>query len=417
MNGGQRPLPLPEFVVMMAGLFAMVAFSIDAMLPALPEIATELSPDFVNRAQLVISAFALGMGLGMVAAGPITDRVGRKPVIVAGIGLYSLGAALAAIADTMALLLVARAIQGLGVAGPRIAGQAMIRDIYSGRRMAQISSFVTTVFVIVPALAPFIGSLIMASFGWRGIFGAFIIMGVVMAGWFVIRQPETLPLARRRSLAPASMAASIAEIFTDRLIMVYVASMALCFGILIGLISSIQQLYAVTYGKAETFPVWFMLGGLASGLTTLCNSLLVMRLGMRRLALFAFGGQAIISLWLVGWIMAGPTDLPFALFVLWVMSVFGMTGLTFGNLTALALEPLGHVAGIGATVISAVTTICGIAIAAPLGLAFNGTPLPLLIGTTTCSALAYGLMKHAKVLDPQTHKTRPLPALTSGDGM
>lgn len=413
MNGQGRPLPLPEFVAMLAVLFAMVAFSIDAMLPALPEIARELSPGAPNRAQLVISTFLIGMAAGMFAAGPLADRFGRKPVITAGISVYVLGALAAANAQTMEMLFAARLAQGLGLAGPRIAGQALLRDAYCGRRMAQISSLVMMVFVIVPAMAPFVGASIMAVTGWRGIFGAFVAIGLVMTIWLNLRQPETLAPADRRPLEPAVICDALTQIARERLVLIYVLVLSLCFGMLIAMLSSIQQLYDVTYGRAESFPVWFMLAGLTSGLATLFNAALVMRRGMRRLALFAFGAQTLLSAILVSGLLTIGGALPFAAFFIWIVSIHAMAALTFGNLTALALEPLGHVAGIACSVINAVTTLGGILIAVPVGLAFDGTPLPLLIATLVCSSLCYLLLRLAKAMDPNPRTDRPVVTLSA----
>ncbi|MBM1218878.1 multidrug effflux MFS transporter [Ponticoccus sp. SC2-23] len=413
MIGRGRRLPLPEFVVLMAGLFSMVAFSIDAMLPALPDIARELSPDAPNRAQLVLSSFIIGMGVGMLLAGPLADRFGRKPVITAGIVLYVLGALLAICAVTIEGLLVARLIQGLGMAGPRIAGQALLRDAYSGRRMAQICSFIMMVFVIVPAMAPYIGAQIADMAGWRGIFGSFVLIGLMMATWLNLRQPETLPRAHRRPIRLRVIAEALSEIGRDRLVMIYVLVLSLCFGMLIAMLSSIQQLYAVTYGMEDSFPFWFMLSGLISGLATLFNAALVMRRGMRRLALFAFGAQSFVSAIFVGGLLTIGGDLPFPAFFVWTVSIHAMAALTFGNLTALALEPMGHIAGIAASVVNAVTAFGGIMIAIPLGLAFDGTPLPLLLGTMTCSALAYAFLRVAKAIDPDPKTDRPVVTLAS----
>ncbi|WP_413855420.1 MFS transporter, partial [Albidovulum sp.] len=173
-----RRLPLPEFIVLLAMMFAMTAFSIDAMLPAMPEIAADLSPEAPNRAQLIVTSFVFGMGLGTFLTGPLSDALGRRRVIIGGATLYCLGAALAWVAPSLWLVLAARLLQGLGVAGPRVAAMALVRDLYAGRQMARIVSITMMVFVLVPAVAPLIGSFIIAGFGWRGIFPAFIVFAV-----------------------------------------------------------------------------------------------------------------------------------------------------------------------------------------------------------------------------------------------
>jgi predicted DsbA family dithiol-disulfide isomerase len=209
--GEARVTPQPkrlsrgEFIALMGTIFATVAFSIDAMLPALPEIAAELTPEDANRAQLILTSFVLGMGIGTLVVGPISDALGRKRVILMGAALYLLGASLALIAPSLEMILLARVIQGLGAAGPRVVSLAMIRDLYAGRAMAQIVSYAMLIFTLFPAVAPLIGAAIIAGFGWRAIFVAFLIFSVVSVGWLTLRQPETLPPRRAvRCASPAS---------------------------------------------------------------------------------------------------------------------------------------------------------------------------------------------------------------------
>jgi MFS transporter, DHA1 family, multidrug resistance protein len=403
-----KPLPLPEFVGLVAFLIAAVAFAIDAMLPALPEIAAELSPADPNRAQLVLAFFLVGIGLGTLVAGPLSDSYGRKPVLTGGLLLYAAGAVLASVATSIEMLFAARVIQGLGAAAPRVVAQAVIRDLYEGRRMAQISSFVMMVFLFVPSLAPLIGAFVLGQAGWRGIFAAFVAFAFVGILWLNLRQPETLAPENKRSMRPAMLWEATREVLRNRLVLIYIAVMTLGFAQMFALLSTIQQIYEVTYDKAESFPVWFLLSGLLSGLGTVFNAALVMRLGMRRLAIFAFGAQVVISAALLILTQAHVIGaiLPFPMFFVWQISIFAMGGLVFGNLNALALEPLGHIAGIASSVIAAASTIFSIALAAPIGLAFNGTPNPLLTGTLVFSALAFALMRHARAKDP-TPRTKP----------
>ena len=403
------PLGRPEFVALVALLFATIAFSIDAMLPSLPLIAEELTPADPNRAQLVLAAFIFGMGAGTLVAGPLSDTFGRKPVITAGLALYAVGAVMAAVASSLEMLLAARLIQGLGAAAPRVVAQALIRDLHAGRRMAQISSFVMMVFILVPAVAPSIGALIAAGFGWRGVFGAFVVFAALCALWLNLRQPETLTPENARSLRARALWEAAAEVLGNRMVRIYIAVLTLGFGQMFALLSSIQQIFGETYDRAESFPLWFLVGALLSGLSTVFNAMLVMRLGMRRLTIYAFGAQSVIALAMLGLsLAAAPGEvLPFGLFFAWQVTLFGIAGLSFGNLNALALEPMGHIAGMAASVVAAISTVLSVAIAAPIGLAFDGTPTPLLIGTLVCSTLALALMIHARRLDPEPRTTVP----------
>ncbi len=389
-----RRLPLPEFIVLLAMMFAMTAFSIDAMLPAMPEIAADLSPEAPNRAQLIVTSFVFGMGLGTFLTGPLSDALGRRRVIIGGAALYCLGAALAWVAPSLWLVLAARLLQGLGVAGPRVAAMALVRDLYAGRQMARIVSITMMVFVLVPAVAPLIGSFIIAGFGWRGIFPAFIVFAVLSTAWFWLRQAETLPVRARRPLRFATLAAAVREILTHRLVVMVILVMTLAFASLFATLSSTQQVFDRHFGLAESFPRWFAVIALLSGFASVLNARLVVRLGMRAMATGTFAAQTVNSAVMV--LLFGANLVPewaaFWLYFYWTVTVFFMAGLTIGNLNALALEPMGHIAGTAASVVTALATVLSVLVAAPIGLAFDGTPLPLMVGVFICSALAVPLM-------------------------
>lgn len=392
--GAQRRLPMPEFIAMLAFLFATVAFSIDAMLPALPQIAADLTPRDVNRAQLILTSFMAGMGIGTLFTGPLSDAWGRRRAIALGFVIYIAAALVAMFAQTLELLLAARFVQGLGAAFPRIAGLAVVRDQYEGREMARISSFVMMVFMIVPAMAPSIGQLFIWLAGWHGVFGAFVGFAVIGCGWFMLRQPETLPPERRRPLRPGPLAAGIREVLSDRTVVVATLVVSLGFGQMFALLSSAQQLFAESYGQGARFPQWFMLLAVLAASGTVVNARLVMRVGMFRIARAAYAAQIVISALFLAFLLAGvPDGWPgFALFFVWAVGVFTMAGLTFGNLNALALQHMGHLAGMTASVMSAVSTLIAVMIAAPVGLAYAGSPLPVVVATLVCSALAWSLM-------------------------
>ena len=391
-----RPaLPFPEFVAMMALLMSLMALSIDAMLPALSDIARAVTPDAPNLAQLVIPAFLLGVGVGTVTLGPLSDTTGRKPMIGFGIAVYIIGSLLAVFAESLWMLLFARVLQGFGIAAPRTAGIALVRDIYKGRRMAQVMSIVMTIFILVPAAAPFLGQGVIWLAGWRAIFVAFMLIGTGALIWITLRQPETLPAHARRPYRLAQIVHAAAEVVGHRRVLLYMGALSLAFGQMFGLLSNSQPIYDVYFDKAATFPAWFALMALLAGSAGLINAALVMRLGMRRIATATFAAQVVISgtmilLWGGGFI---PPAAEFPIFFFWSTSVFFMAGLVFGNLNALCLEPMGHIAGVAAAVVGATATLIAVIVSTPIGLAFDGTPYPLMISIFLCSATAMFLMR------------------------
>ena len=391
----RRRLSLPEFIGMLAFLFATIAFSIDAMLPALPDIAQALTPENINRAQLVLTVFMAGMGIGTLFAGPISDSIGRKRAITLGFAIYLVAAVVAMLSQSLELLLVARFVQGLGAAGPRIVGLALVRDLYEGREMARITSFVMMIFIIVPAMAPLLGAGIIWLAGWHGVFGAFVLFGLIGAGWLNLRQAETLPPERRRPLRVGSMISGMKEVVSNRQVMLCTLVLTLGYGQMFGLLSSAQQLFGEAYGKGASFPFWFAMMALLAGTGTILNATFVMRFGMRRIAKWAYVMQTCVSsvmlVLLLGDLLAEPARFP--AFFIWAVSVFFMAGVTFGNLNALALQRMGHIAGMAASFVAAVSTLAGTLIAAPVGLLYAGTALPVVGATLICSGLALLLMR------------------------
>jgi len=390
----RTPLKKTEFVGLMAMSFATIAFSIDSMLPALPEIGAALTPEALNRAQLVLTSFVLGMGLGTFVTGPLSDTFGRRRVLLAGFVIYMVAAVLAMMAGSLEMLLAARLLQGIGAAGPRVVALAVIRDQYSGRQMAQLMSFVFMVFTLVPAIAPSMGALIIALVGWRGLFGAFVIFAVLNGTWFALRQPETLPPKARREFRATVLLAGFKEVISNRTVRITIMVQTLILGMLFGMLSSTQQVFDITFDQGANFPLWF--GGIAlvSGLASVVNATLVVRLGMRLLIRVTLFVQVIFSgTFVILMLTQALPDLGnFMIFLVWMTSIFFMVGMTLGNLNAITLEPMGHLAGMAASVASSISTVLAVAIAAPMGLAFNGTPLPLSIGVFCCAVLALALM-------------------------
>lgn len=385
-----------EFVAMMAMLFATIALSIDAMLPALPAIAAELTPADVNRAQLVVTSFFFGMGFGTLIAGPVSDAVGRKPVILACAAIYLAGAGLCYIAPSLETLLFARVLQGIGAAAPRVVGLAMVRDLYKGRDMARIVSLVMMIFMVVPAMAPLLGQAILLVGNWRTIFGAIAVIAIIANAWVLLRQPETLPAPARRPLHPASLWQSAKEIARHRVAVISTLCQTLGTACLLATISSQQGVFDQTFGRAGTFALWFGLIALCAASGSMLNARIVMRLGMRRVIVASYLAQVGFTLVILLALQTGlmPKGLVFPAHVVWSIGVIATMGLTQGNLAALAMEDLGHVAGLASSMMTAVSTVFAVGLAVPVGLAFDGTQIPLMLGVGLFSATALVLIRY-----------------------
>ena len=204
-----------EFIALMAMMFATIAFSIDAMLPAIEQIGLELEPSDPTRASLIVTSFVLGMGIGTFVSGPLSDAFGRRKMMFMGATLYIASACVAWASTSLEVMLVARLFQGIGASGPRVVSVAIIRDLFSGREMARILSIVMMIFTLFPAVAPAIGVVIMGFAGWRSIFAAFVLFSLISVIWLGVRLPETLPVGDRRPLRWGLIRGAVHEMFAQ----------------------------------------------------------------------------------------------------------------------------------------------------------------------------------------------------------
>jgi len=392
-TNSNKTIPFGEFVALMATLTSLVALSIDALLPALPAIGQSLGVQRENDNQLIIALLFLGMAFGQMIYGPLSDSVGRKPAIYIGLGLYITGAFMALVSTTFPVMLIGRVIQGMGGAGPRIITVAIIRDQYQGRAMARVMSFITTVFILVPIVAPLVGQTILLVAHWRAIFGLYLLLATIAFIWFALRQPETLTPDRRRPFSWAQLMAAIREIFSNRLAFGYTIAIGLIFGAFMGYLNSAQQIFQEMYGLGKLFPFFFGALAFSIGSASFLNGRLVMRYGMRvlsRNALLTFSSLSLIF-GVISAMLAGQPPL-WALMTYFLMSFF-CVGMLFGNLNALAMETLGHIAGVGAAVIGSLSTLISLFLGTLIGQSYNGTVLPLVTGFALLSIAAFGVIE------------------------
>ncbi len=374
-----RPALRPgEFVSLIALLMSLVALSIDAMLPALPAIGRDLGVLRPNDTQFVITALFLGLGFGQILFGPLSDRIGRRAAIHTGLLLFMAGCLVSIFAPTFEVMIAGRALQGFGAAASRIVTIAMVRDQYEGREMARLMSFAMSVFILVPTIAPALGQGILWLGGWRAIFATILAIAAIALTWFALRQPETLPPSRRRPLSPRDIGAAVLEVLRTRAALGYTVATGCVSAPFIAYLSSAQQIFQDAYRTGALFPLWFGVLALAFGCSSLLNGRLVMRLGMRRLSRAATVSITLVSV--VAWVVALAFDglPPFWLFMAYMLVAFFCIGLYFGNFNALAMRPLGHIAGVGAAVVASLTTFIGVPLGALVGQSFNGTMYALI---------------------------------------
>ena len=388
-----------EFIPLIALLMSLDALSTDAMLPALSAIAHELGAARANDAQFVITSLFLGLGLGQMLFGPLSDRIGRKPAIHTGLALFMAGCLVSHFASTFETMIAGRVLQGIGVAAPHVVTMALVRDQYEGRRMARLMSLALAVFILVPTIAPALGQLIMWFAGWRAIFATFLAIAVVALAWLALRQPETLPAEHRRPFSPRAIARAVAEIVRIRAALCYTLASGFVFAPFIAYLSSAQQIFQQAYDTGALFPAYFASLALAIGAALLLNGRLVMRHGMRVLCKVASTLVAAVSL--ATWVGAIAFDglPPLWLFMVYLASVFVCVGVLFGNLTALAMEPLGHIAGVGAAVVASLATLVSVPLGMLIGQRFDGTMYTLigafaLFGAATHAALRFAESAH-----------------------
>lgn len=396
-----------EFIVLTAFLTSITALAIDAMLPALPEIAHTLGVADPNHAQLIISVLFIGLAVGQILFGPVSDSAGRKPLIYAGLGLFVIGSAISMFSTNFTIMLVGRFLQGLGAASSRVITMALVRDCFVGRAMAQVMSFTMMVFILVPALAPALGQGIIYLAGWRAVFLMFIILAGVVCLWFVLRMPETLPKEKRIPFAWAQQQEAVMTIVKDKHAMIYSVISGVIFGAFMGYLNSVQQVLQVQYGLGSQFPLYFAITALAVGIASFVNAKLVMRLGMRLLSRRALIVMTFLSgLFLViEWLNKGQPSL--WLLMPYLIVLFFCVGLLFGNLNALAMETLDKYVGMGASVVGTVSNIVAIPLGTWIGQSYNGTVQPLVLGFTVLSAVGLLLMYWVESLPSPAQATPP----------
>lgn len=382
----KRPVPgRSELVVMIAGLMALNALAIDIMLPALNQIvnAVGLTAEGVehdNRQQLIIFAYVLGFGAPQILWGPITDRFGRRGPLFVGLAGYIATAILCITIRDFQALLAARFVQGVFSSGARLVAVSIVRDLFAGRQMARFMSLVMTIFMIVPIIAPTIGQFILFLGPWEWIFGALVVFGLVLFGWTWVRLPETLPPERRRPLNLANALRAYLQVIRTPVTFGYMCASGIAFGALFAFIGSSEQIFREVFRRGDDFVIWFAGVAIMMACANFTNSRLVEKLGMRRISHSALVLFTLLSVSSALLTLAFGESL-YRFYPMFVLT-FACFGLMGSNFSALAMEPLGEIAGTASAAYGFATTTVSSLIGMAIGNQYNGTTIPLMVGFT-----------------------------------
>lgn len=381
---------MKEFIVLMALLMSIVAISIDAMLPALGVIGQDLGVTNPNTTQLIVSCIFGGMVIGQLVCGPLSDSVGRKKVLYAGLGLYFAGSIVCYLSQSIEIMLLGRFIQGIGVSGPYVSVVAIVRDRYAGRDMARVMSLVMMIFILVPAIAPLIGQGIMAISSWRMIYLFFIVFSSAIAIWVHFRLPETLHPEDKIKFSFHDILRGFKTVFGNRVTVSYMLCMGICFGSLIGYLNSSRQIFQEIFHAGSAFPFYF--GGLALiiGVASMINSRFVQKFGMHVICRRAVSAIIVASLCFL--ILHVFIPITVWIFVAYAAVFYFAFGLMFGNLNAIAMEPMGHVAGIASAVTGATSSLISLLLGTTIGQMYDGTLIPISAGFFVLGCVTLGLM-------------------------
>tara|TARA_Y100000385_G_scaffold290474_1_gene363738 strand:- start:13287 stop:14486 length:1200 start_codon:yes stop_codon:yes gene_type:complete len=379
----KQPALKIEFIALMALLMSLVALSIDGLLPALAVIGTDLGVSDTKDHQLLITMIFLGLGFGQLIFGPLSDSYGRKPVIYFGFAVFAMASIICVNTDSYAVLIAGRILQGIGLASPRTLSIAMVRDTYEGDYMAKVMSFIVMIFILIPIIAPTLGQYLMLRYNWQAIFNVQLVLGILVIIWFWKRQPETLADANRIPFKIATMVAGFKAFFKFKQAIAFTLISGFITGSFMVYLSSTQHIFEVQYGLGDDFPLIFASLAVGVGFATYLNGVYVVRIGMKRIAFISLIAYSLTALVYV-LLFINKANPP-----LWIVLVFfGMQftaiGFLFGNLRALAMQPIGHIAGVGAAINGFISTVMGVLIASFIGAYIETTVWPLFLGFTCC---------------------------------
>jgi DHA1 family bicyclomycin/chloramphenicol resistance-like MFS transporter len=378
-----------RFVALMAALMSFVALSIDSILPALSIIGNEFNVHHENDVQLIISFIFFGMGFGLLFFGPISDSFGRKFSIILGMSIFMAGCFLSMISTNIELMLIGRLLQGFGGASCRVVTIAMVRDRFDGFVMAKIMSFITIIFILVPAIAPSIGLAVLFVTKWNAIFGLMLVLAIICTFWLHLGQEETLEKENRLPFKLSTIINGAKETCGDRNTMMYTWASGFSFGAFVAYLGTSQQILQYQYELGDLFPLTFGVMGLFIGVSSFINTRLVEKMGMQTLCFLALVSTIITSVIFLLICLGYEGQPPLAFFLTFIAIIFLSFGLFFGNINTLAMQPFGHIAGIANTIITSIQTILSAMLGSFIGLLYDHTLVPLAAGFLILNVLAF----------------------------
>ncbi len=387
-----------EFIIVMASLMSLVALSIDALLPALKDIGLSVGITDSKDNQLLITMIFLGLGFGQLISGPLSDSFGRKPIIYVGFIVFAFASLVCVFSTSIEMMVFGRILQGVGLSAPRTISIAMVRDRFSGNHMAKVMSFVVVIFLLVPVVAPAIGKVMLNLYGWKFIFYSQLLFGLFVMIWVWKRQPETLKKANRKKITSSLFIDGIKEFLKHKYAVVFTIFSGFVTGSFMVYLSASQQIFQEQYNLVEEFPYIFAGLAIGIGLATFLNGTFVMKLGMFKLVSIFTVLFTVIPLVYIFLFYGEPNPSSTILIGFFVLEFFAL-GFLFGNTRALAMEPIGHIAGIGAAINGFVSTIMAVPIATYIGSFIDTTALPLFVGFFVCGSIAILLIQYLKFSD------------------
>ena len=391
-----------EFIALMAFLMSVVALAIDALLPALDIIGNSLNTQENSDHQLLITMIFIGLGVGPLFFGPLSDSLGRKPMVFVGFGIFILASFICVYSNSLEIMVLGRILQGFGLSAPRTISVAIIRDLYSGDYMAKIMSFVIVIFLLVPIIAPAMGKLILDSFNWEAIFIFQIIFCLLIAFWFWKRQEETLDPKNRIDFKIDLFKKGFLELMRFKKTIAYTLISGLITGSFMVYLSTSQQIFQEQYGLKEAFPYIFAGLATASGGAILLNGLFVVKYGMKKIINVSLIGFFLISV-CYAFLFYNSVNPPIIIILSFFSLQFFCLGFLFGNLRAIAMEPVGHIAGIGAAITGFISTMMAVPISIVIGKFVRLTVLPIFIGFSICSFISLLILIILTIKVPQNN--------------